>query len=72
MSTTTPQNTSVLTLPATITDGDWMLIHCDTFLSDRDRILIKEQAFLMDRDLHGIAPHLPNTKTYPAGTIINP
>jgi len=34
-----------------IADGEWMMIHCDTFITDRERILLKEKAFMIDRDL---------------------
>ncbi len=42
-----------------IPDGEWIMIHCDTFISDRDRILLKEHAFMVDRDLDVIAREVP-------------
>ena len=43
-----------------IVDAEWMMIHCDTFVSERERIQQKEKAFVIDRDLHGATGHLPN------------
>jgi hypothetical protein len=44
-----------------IADGEWIMIHCDTFISDRDRVLLKEHAFMIDRDLAVIAREVPAT-----------
>ena len=43
-------NQNIKTLPP-VADGEWMMIHCDTFITDRERILLKERAFMIDRDL---------------------
>ena len=49
-----PQNPEL-----SIADGEWIMIHCDTFVSDRDRVLLKEHAFMIDRDLAVIAREVP-------------
>jgi hypothetical protein len=42
-----------------IADGEWMMIHCDTFIPERERILMSESAFMIDRDLVAVAKILP-------------
>lgn len=37
-----------------VADGEWMMIHADTFIPERERILLKESAFMIDRDLSSI------------------
>ncbi len=53
-------------MPVTIADAEWMMIHCDTFISARDRIQLRDNAFVIDRDLSSVMPHLPN-KDFDAG-----
>jgi hypothetical protein len=48
-----------------VPDGDWMLLHSDTFIPQRDRILLQSKSFMMDRDLASVkkdtqAYHLSN------------
>ena len=50
-------------LPA-IADGEWMMIHSDTFVTERERILLKESAFMIDRDLAVAAKGSPAKETF--------
>ena len=50
-------------LPA-IADGEWMMIHSDTFVTERERILLKESAFMIDRDLTVVAKAVPVKETF--------
>lgn len=47
-----------------IADGEWMMIHRDTFITDRERILMTKSAFMIDRDLASVVKELPVATTF--------
>ncbi len=50
-----PSNNSNENETSFVPDGEWLMIHSDTFISNRDRILLQENAFMIDRDLNIVA-----------------